>query len=174
MTSPTRDTIFEQTRQKHLMTIGFLQTLKNHFNPDQAFTLAAESFSAYMKFYYQHLLRNTKPGSQKRFDTFRKHYKDCGKKTPYIQILESTPTTLKVKYTRCPFTEILNEYNLPEFSYAFCLSDPAFTKQLLPHVTFHRENVIAKETPYCDHTWTYTPPQKKPSYKKRKTRKKNR
>lgn len=155
---PKRDEIFEQSRQKHLMTVGFLTSLKDNLDPETAFQIAVDSFNNYMRNYYQLVLGTTKEGSQERFDAFRKHYESYAKKSTYCHIIESTPTTLKVKFDRCPFAEVMGEYGLSELTYAFCLSDPAFTEELLPCVAFHREHVIAKGYPICDHTWTYANP----------------
>ena len=38
-----------------------------------------------------------------------------------------------------------------EFSYAFCLSDYAFTEKVLPGVQFKRNHEIVKGDEYCDH-----------------------
>jgi L-2-amino-thiazoline-4-carboxylic acid hydrolase-like protein len=155
-----RDEIFEQSRQKHLMTVSFLTVLKDNFNPETVFQIAVDGFSNYMKNYYRLILDTTKEGSQERFDTFRKHYESYAEGSGYCHIVESTPITLKVRFDRCPFTEVMGEYGLSELTYAFCLSDPAFTEELLPCVAFHREHVIAKGDPICDHTWTYANPKK--------------
>ena len=138
------------------MTVSFLTSLKNNLDPETAFQIAVDSFKNYMKNYYKLVLGMTKEGSQKRFDTFRKHYERYAEKSTYCHIIESTSKTLKVKFDRCPFVEVMGEYGLSEFSYAFCLSDPAFTQELLPGVAFHREHLIAKGDSICDHTWTYT------------------
>ncbi len=158
MIASVKDEMFEQSRQRHLITMGFLTALKNNLDSKTAFRIAAEGFSNYMKNYYKLMLGKTKPRSQERFDTFRKNYENYAKKSTYCHIIESTPTTLKLRFNRCPFVEVMKEYNLSDFACAFCLSDPAFTEELLPSVTFHRKHVIAKGDKFCDHTWTYMKP----------------
>jgi len=155
MSRTRRDDVFEQSRQQHLLTVGFLTTLKNHFDSKTAFQLACDSFNTYMIQYYQHVMRGTKLGSQQRFNAFRKHYEQYAKKTTYCHIIASTSTVLKVRYDRCPFHELMNAYDLSMFTYAFCLSDHAFTKVVLPGVTFRRQSVIAKGKLFCNHTWIY-------------------
>ena len=63
---------------------------------------------------------------------------------------------LRVKYKRCPFFEVMGKHGLDDFSYAFCLSDIAFTEAVLPGVEFSRENMIVKGSDYCDYAWTFT------------------
>lgn len=152
----TKDEIFEQSRARHLITVGFLKALKDNFSRDLAFKIALQGFINYMTEYYNLVLKSTEKGSQERFNRFRRHYEEYAAKCPYCNIEESTPTVLKVRYTRCPFAEVLSEYNLYNFAYAFCLSDPAFTKNVLSGVKFYREHEIVKGDSYCDHTWIFT------------------
>lgn len=153
-----KDEIFEQSRQRHLMTVSLLTALKDNLDPDTAYKIAIDGFTNYMKNYYRLVLETTRERSQERFDTFRRHYERIAEKNTCCHIIKSTPTTLKVRFDRCPFVEVMKEYGLSEFSYAFCLSDPAFTRELLPGVVFHREHEIAKGDAICDHTWTYVNP----------------
>lgn len=160
MVESKQDGVFEQSRKGHLMTVGFLTALKQNFDPETAFGVAVDGFSSYMTNYYKLVLGKTEKGSQRRFDTFRKHYENYAKKSDYIRIVESTPRILKVRFDRCPFAEVLKKYKLVEFTYAACLADATFTKELLPCVSFHREHVIAKGDTFCDHTWIYKHPKK--------------
>ena len=150
-----KDKIFEESRRYHLLTIGFLRTIKNNFNMSEAFRLAKESFTNYMIEYYDLILFGTNPYSQERFDKFRDHYKNAASRNSYLQIIISTPNILKVHYHRCPFVEVMKHYDLKEFSYAYCLSDPGFTEVVLPGVRFQRENLISKGDRYCNHTWIF-------------------
>ena len=104
---------------------------------------------------YEKVLDSTKKGSQRRFDRFREFYEDYAKKAPNLEIIESTLTRLKVKYKRCPFYEILDDLDMGDLAYAFCLSDIEFTEILLPGVKFSREYEIARGAPYCDNTWEF-------------------
>ena len=150
-----KDEIFDQSLQRHRMVVGFLQTLKENFDFETAFKLASEGFKNYMINYYSNVIGENEVDNQKRFNKFRKHYEKCSEISPYLKIIESNPSILKVKYERCPFMEVLDYFQLTEYSYAFCLSDPAFTKELLPGVTFIRNKVIAKGDKFCDHTWKF-------------------
>jgi len=154
------DEIFEKARKGHLITVGFLTALKANFDPETAFRVAVEGFTNYMENNYRLVLGKTREGSQERFDLFRKQYEDSAEKSTYLHIVESTPTTLKVRFVRCPFSEVMEEYGLSDLAYAFCLSDPAFTKKVLPGVVFSRDHVIVKGDPFCDHTWIYNDPNK--------------
>ncbi len=146
----------EKARERHLITVGFLTALKDNFEHERAFKIAAEAFGNYMTFYYTDILSSTREGSQERFDKFRKHYEEYAQKSDYIKIIKSTPHILKIQYERCPFSEIMAEYNLSDLAYAFCLSDYVFTEKVLPKVRLQRDSVIIKGDKYCDHTWTYT------------------
>lgn len=145
----------EKAREHHLITVGFLTALKDNFEHERAFEIAAQAFGNYMIFYYTQVLSSTEEGTQERFDKFRHHYEEYAQKSDYIKIIKSTPHILKIHYDRCPFSEIMAEYNLSDLAYAFCLSDYIFTKKVLPNVKLQRENVIIKGDKYCDHTWIY-------------------
>jgi len=149
------DSILEKSREKHLISIGFLKAIKNNFDKDVSFRLAKEGFSNYMVEYYRLILDSTKPNSQERFDRFRKHYEYLANKSSYFHIVESTEYILKVRFDRCPFAELMKLYGLEEFTYAFCLSDIEFTKELLPSVKFDRKCLISKGDDFCDNTWLY-------------------
>ena len=146
---------YEKTRERHLMTVGFLTALKENFGHERAFETAAQAFGNYMTFYYTNILSSTKEGSQERFDKFRRHYGEYAKNSDYIKIIKSTPNMLKVQYNRCPFSELMAEYDLSDLAYAFCLSDYVFTEKVLPNVKLQRSHVIIKGDKCCDHTWTY-------------------
>lgn len=146
---------YEKNRERHLMTVGFLTALKENFEHERAFEIAAQAFGNYMTFYYTHILSATEEGTQERFDKFRQHYEKYAQKSDYIKIIKSTPQILKIHYNRCPFSEIMAEYNLSDLAYAFCQSDYVFTKKVLPNVKLQRDNVIIKGDKYCDHTWIY-------------------
>ncbi|MFH1581688.1 MAG: L-2-amino-thiazoline-4-carboxylic acid hydrolase [Pseudomonadota bacterium] len=140
---------------KYLSTIGFLKMLKRRFSSEEAFELAKEGFANFMIESYKLILGETKPNSQDRFDRFRDHYEEAAAKKPYVSIITSEPKILKVRFDRCPFSEALAHYHLGDMVYAFCLSDPAFTKVVLPGVRFERSHEIAKGSDHCDHTWIF-------------------
>ena len=73
----------------------------------------------------------------------------------YIEIIKSQPDILEVRFERCPFDEVMREYNLTDLTHAFCLSDYAFTEALLPGVELHRTHEIAKGDKFCDHKWIF-------------------
>lgn len=150
-----QDKVLEQSRQKHLITAAFLKTLKNNFSHGKAFQLALEGFTNYMVLYYELVLQGTQPGSQERFDRFRRHYKEGARRSSYFRIIESKPDLVRVQYKRCPFSEVMKENDLEDLSYAYCLSDAAFTERLFPGVKFSRKHVIIKGDRYCDHTWIF-------------------
>lgn len=137
------------------MTVGLLTALKNNCDEKEAFDIAVQGFANYMTSYYENILAGTSEGSQERFDAFREHYEQYAGKSCYLDIVESRSDLLKVCYRRCPFSEVLDAYGISEFSRAFCLSDYAFTKKVLPGVTFHRTREIAKGDNCCDHTWVF-------------------
>jgi hypothetical protein len=145
----------DKTRERHLITVGFLKALKDNFEHEKAFEIATESFGNYMTLYYNNILSSTMEGSQERFDKFRKHYTEYAKNSDYIQVIKSSSNVLKIQYNRCPFSEIMAEYDLSDLAYAFCLSDYIFTQKLLPNVKLQRDNVIIKGDKYCDHTWIF-------------------
>jgi len=148
------DKVFEDSSHRHQMTVGLLKSLKSNTEPDIAFQLASDGFNNFMIDYYTKVLEGTSEGSQERFDAFRKHYEEYAENSTYIRVQESMPSSLKVIYQRCPFAEVMEAHGLSEFTRAYCLSDEAFTKKVLPGVTFHRENLIASGDKFCDHSWT--------------------
>ena len=150
-----KDEIFQASREKHLMTVGFLVALKSNLSHKKAFEIAANGFANYMINYYELILSFTKRGSQRRFDKFRQHYEEYARKSGYIKVLESKSNILRVRFERCPFAEVMTEYNLGDLSYAFCLSDYVFTEKVLPGVKFHRVHEIVRGDKYCDHEWTF-------------------
>jgi len=150
-----KDRIFRESLERHLMTIGFLQMLKDNFGSQEALKLAREGFKNYMIEYYNLVLSKTRPHSQGRFDKFRRHYVKLASRSSYLRIVKSTPEILEVHFKRCPFSEVMKQYKLKNFSYAFCLSDPAFTKAVLPGVKFRRNNLISKGAKFCDNTWLF-------------------
>ena len=151
----TKDEIFEQSKMKHLITVGFLSALNDICDPERAFEIAAQGFANYMIRHYELVLASTPAGSQERFDSFRQYYEEYAGNSNYISIVRSDATILSVQYERCPFLEVMAEYGMDMFSYAFCLSDYAFTERVLPGVTLRRAHEIAKGDEYCDHTWTF-------------------
>jgi predicted ArsR family transcriptional regulator len=154
-TSRAKDEIFEQSRKRNTIMVGFLQMLKNNFDKGEAYRLALEGFTGHMTEYYKIVLKGTKPQSQERFDRLREHYTEHTKTCSYCTIKESTPEKLKVIYSRCPTMEVLKEYRLEDISTAFCRSDYEFTKNVLPGVKFQRSSEISRGDPICDHTWTF-------------------
>ena len=154
MNAARHDEVFTDCEHRHRMALGLLDSIGRNAEPDAALQIAAEGFKDFMVRYYTEVLDGTEPGSQEQFDAFRKHYEEYAEKSPYIRILESTPSTLKVIYERCPFAEVMEERGLSGLTEAYCSSDGAFTEALLPGVRFSREHVIARGDDFCDHTWT--------------------
>ncbi|MCE7746346.1 MAG: L-2-amino-thiazoline-4-carboxylic acid hydrolase, partial [Candidatus Heimdallarchaeota archaeon] len=141
--------------EKSLSTQSFLAALKANLDHETAFKIAKDAFSRYMVKIYADVLKGTDENSIERFDKFRAFYEEYAKKTPYLEIIESTKTKLKVKYTRCPFYEVLVDEKLEDLAYTFCLSDSVFTAKVLPGVKFSREKEIVRNDKYCDHTWEF-------------------
>lgn len=149
------DEVYEKKKEESLTARSFLAALKEHLDPEKAFEVARSAFARYMTGVYERVLSSTKPGTQERFDCFREFHAEYAKITPYLEILESNETVLKVVYHRCPFFEISRDEGLGELAYAFCLSDPTFTQNVLPGVKFSRNKIIAKGDGYCDNTWEF-------------------
>ncbi len=155
MNKKNKDDIYQKSFRNHLMTIGFLEALKDNLDSELAFMIACKGFTNYMNHYYNLVLKGIPKGSQRRFDRFREHYTNYALNCEYIQIVQSNTDILKVHYTRCPFVEIMTDFELHEFSRAFCLSDCEFTRSLLPGVVFTRTQEIASGGSFCDHTWSF-------------------
>ena len=155
MSQSNKDDIYQKKKEEALTAISFLEAISENVDNDTAFKIASDAFEKYMTNLYKNILASTEEGTQERFDKFRSFYEDYAKKTPYLKIIKSTPEILEVKYERCPFYEVLNDIGFKDLAYAFCLSDPVFTKNVLPGVKFSRSNVIAKNGPYCDNKWTF-------------------
>ena len=137
------------------MTAAFLCALKASLSHEKAFEIAAKGFANYMINYYELILSSTRKGSQERFDRFRQHYEKHAAESDYVKIVKSRPHILEVRFERCPFAEVMREYNLADLTHAFCLSDYAFTEELLPGVELHRTHEIAKGHNFCDHIWIF-------------------
>ncbi|MFH1428688.1 MAG: L-2-amino-thiazoline-4-carboxylic acid hydrolase [Candidatus Margulisiibacteriota bacterium] len=150
------DEIFEECRKRYQLTFEFLKAMKKNLPEAEAFKVAEEAFAGFMTGNYQEVLKDTEPGSQERFDKFRKHYEQAAELRPYLTVVKSEPGELKVCYDRCPFAEVADSYGLEDMVSAFCLSDGAFTEAVLPGVRFERENEIARGERICDHMWKYT------------------
>ena len=150
-----KDDILRKKKLESRKTQSFLAALKENLDSETAFKIAKDAFEKYMTNFYGNILASTEEGSQERFNKFRRFYEEYAEKTPYLKIIESTPIILKVKYERCPFVEILRDMDLAELAYAFCLSDPAFTQNVLPGVKFSRTGEIARGAAYCDNIWEY-------------------
>lgn len=151
-----KDLIYKKKKEQSLTAVSFLAALKENLDNDTAFRIALDAFTRYMTSYYERILVSTEKCSQERFDRFKESYERFSEETPYCEVIESSPQILRVKYTRCPFYEILTDQGLEELAYAFCLSDPSFTKRVLPCVIFSREHEIVKGGKYCDHTWKFS------------------
>ena len=151
-----RDEIFKKKKEESLTAVSFLAALNDNLDKDTSFKIALDAFTRYLTNLYKKVLEKTTEGSQERFDKFREFYEEFAEKTPYCEILESTSTILKVKFIRCPFFEVLKDSNLEYLAHAYCLSDPAFTKNVLPGVNFSRKHLISNNEPYCDNTWEFT------------------
>ena len=152
-TKKSKDEIFEAKRKQSFTAISFLSALAENLEFETAFKIAENAFTKYMIKVYEDVLGATEKGSQERFDCFRKSYEDYAEKTSYCKIIESTSKVLEARFERCPFFEILVDFKLEDLGYSFCLSDPGFTKELLPNAKFSRKHTIAKGGPYCDNRW---------------------
>ena len=150
-----RDRVFEEKKTAALPTISFLKALDKKLNKKDAFKIAEEAAALFMITHYENILGDTEPGTQERFNAFRKYYETYPEICTYCTILESTPKTLKVRFNRCLMAEILYSEDLFYFAPAYCLSDQAFTEKLLPGVTYQRTKGIVKGDNSCDHTWIF-------------------
>ena len=157
MSEVTKDKVYRKAEEHHWATVNYLEELKDEYAPEEAYRLAQKYFAKYMIDHFTEVLAGTDPGSQERFDVFRCNYEKSAESRGYLKIVESTPTTLKVRFDRCPFVEVMREKKLSEFSSAFCVSDYAFTKECLPGVAIFRSHEIAKGDGYCDHMWHFDP-----------------
>jgi len=150
-----KDQIYHNSLNNHMITIGFLKTLKDNLSPDDAYNFAKEAFKNYMVHRWSLILADTKPGSQERFDMFRKKHEEIAMNIEYRNVLESSPNLLRVVFFRCPFAEIMNEHGLKELTTTFCLSDFSYTEEVLPGVTLTRNSVIAEGNDCCENIWIY-------------------
>lgn len=151
------DEVYKQAHARHLLTAGFLSALQSNCTPEMAMKIAEEAFARFMIINYESILAGTRPGSQERFDRFRANYEKAAAVKGYISIVTSEPSMLAVRFSRCPFYEVMHDEGVGEFAPAFCLSDYAFTQKVLKGVKFSRENEITKGDSFCDHKWRFGP-----------------
>jgi hypothetical protein len=148
-----KDEIFHAKKKALKSTLSFLKAIKERLPESQAIQVADTAAASYMIETYAKVFEGTEPETQERFDRFRSFYESHPKTSPYCEIMESTTTTLKVKFSRCPHAEILSSENLFEFANSSCLSDIALTKELLPGVTFTRESSFVNGNKDCVMEW---------------------
>ncbi|MHA2055505.1 MAG: hypothetical protein ACW99F_18150, partial [Candidatus Hodarchaeales archaeon] len=98
-----KDRINKQKRLESLATVSFLKSIKENLDKEMAFKVASDAFGHFMTAYYRNILSDFELGSQERFNRFRESYVQFASETPYCEIVESSSTILKVKFTRCPF-----------------------------------------------------------------------
>ncbi|MHA2239567.1 MAG: L-2-amino-thiazoline-4-carboxylic acid hydrolase, partial [Candidatus Hodarchaeales archaeon] len=149
--SHQKDRIYTKKKLQSLATVSFLASIKENLDNEMAFKVATDAFGKFMTTYYRNLLSDFELGSQERFNRFRESYEQFATETPYCEIIESSPAILKVKFTRCPFNEILTDEGLADLAYAYCISDQTFTENVLPGVQFSRNHEIVTGSAYCDH-----------------------
>ncbi|PWI48910.1 hypothetical protein CEE45_04050 [Candidatus Heimdallarchaeota archaeon B3_Heim] len=159
--SPQKDRIYTQKKLQSLATVSFLTSINENLNKEMAFKVASDAFGKFMTTYYRNILSDFEPGSQERFNRFRESYVQFASETPYCEIIESASTILKVKFTRCPFYEILTDEGLADLAYAYCISDQTFTENVLPGVQFSRNHEIVTGSAYCDHIWEFSSPKQR-------------
>jgi hypothetical protein len=149
----TKDKVFNDKKKDLKNTMAFLRAIKSKLSAERAIEISNEAAANYMIAVYEEVFKDTQPGTQKRFDTFRAFYEAHPKKSPYCEILESTNNCLKVRFNRCPHAEILTSEGLFEFAESSCLSDIAFTNKLMPGIEFTRESSIVEGDYTCVMEW---------------------
>jgi len=137
------------------MAVSLLQAMDAVLDRQTALFVARHAFAEYMIAHYTNVLGGTRPGSQERFDAFRRYYEAYAECRDYIDIVDSTAKLLRVRYRRCPFHDRLTERRIGHFTAAFCESDRAFTEVCLPGVAFKRRHELATDGNPCDHEWTF-------------------
>lgn len=151
----TKDKIFYDKKNILRSTIAFLHAIKSKLPEELAIEVADEAAANYMISVYEEMFKGTVPGTQKRFNTFRSNYEAYPEKSPYCEILKSTNKCLIVRFTRCPYAEILSSEGLFDFAASSCLSDSVFTDKLLPGVEFTRKSSVVKGDEACLMKWKY-------------------
>jgi len=151
-----KDDIFYAKRMLLKSSISYLNAIKQLLPPEVGIKVAKLAAENYILSYYQDVFKNTLPGSQERFDKFRKHYESYPKTSTYCEICASNKSSIIVRYKRCTYAEILYDEHLSEFASLFCNSDMIFTKALLPGVDFVRKSSIISGDNECLMIWTRT------------------
>jgi len=149
-----KDKTFFNKKQVVSSSINYLNAIKQLLTEEEALKVAELAAANFMTDHYKKVLKGTKPGSQERFDVFRKHYEVYPEVCTYCEIITSNENSLEVKFKRCPYAEILLDEDLFEFAVASCLSDEAFTMELLPGIDFSRESSIVDGASECIMKWS--------------------
>ena len=63
MNIKNKDDTYQQSLRNHLMTIGFLEALRDNLDSKLAFKIACDGFTNYMNHYYNLLLKGIPKGS---------------------------------------------------------------------------------------------------------------
>ncbi len=148
-----KDNIFLEKKTALISSICYLKAIKQLLPKELALQVSNLAASNYMISYYEKVLTGSIPESKERFDLFRKHYEAYPSISPYCEIVSSDENCLVVKFTRCPYAEVLFDEHLSEFTHSSCFSDISFTKQLLPGVEFIRSRSILNGDGECIMTW---------------------
>ena len=90
----------------------------------------------------------------KRWQTFRDDIIHRADDIEY-SIEKYNENMVKVKYKRCMFYQIFDEYGLKDFVPIYCQTDYTTCQNIHPGISMTRTQSIADGAPHCDHEWNF-------------------
>ncbi len=90
----------------------------------------------------------------KRWQTFRDDIIHRADDIEY-SIEKYSENMVKVKYKRCMFYRIFDEYDLGDFVPIYCQTDYTTCRNIHPNISITRTQTIAGGAPHCDHEWNF-------------------
>jgi predicted ArsR family transcriptional regulator len=115
---------------------------------DRGFELARESFLAAMvdgwKAQYEQL-------PDRSLETYVRWLASIVTEGTRYEIVENTCTSVRFRFTRCPWATCFRAMGRPEIGKFFCDADEPMIKEFSPEIGFRRTQTLMDGDPCCDH-----------------------
>jgi len=147
-----KDVLYERVRNELKLAIYFAKEMFEEIGRERALSIIANAYQKYSNDHFSEPYLDIP--MEDRFETFKKDLKAESERDSSFVITDESDKTIKVRFHRCPYYEVYEEYGLPEVCQKYCDGDFEAFRKIHPRLKVTREHEIAYGDSYCDHCWS--------------------
>ncbi|ODS34565.1 MAG: hypothetical protein SCARUB_00300 [Candidatus Scalindua rubra] len=146
-----KDALYERVRSELKLAVYFAKEMIGDLGKEQALKIIEKAYQKYSNDIFSEPYIDVP--MEERFIKLKENLKAESERDKSFTIVEESDKHIKVRFHRCPYFEVYQDYGIPEVCQKFCSGDFEAFRKIHPKLKVTRNHEIAHGDALCDHCW---------------------